>query len=360
MISSDVNYIDFRYLNGACTIKVRFFGQEIAVGENTLHLVIICELLWQLLISPCASIIRFCNQESFKTRMHEIALDSNGKRLLVTSGLVRAPIYQVSITIWLHHLDLFSRNRFQWFICIPSGTRPWKWIEDTTAQFIYHKCGLASNTANVHHWVCRPLCPGHIYFMIYKQGTGNNSFPASMHWSLLTVLSMREARCHDTLSHGRWAVFLFCNCAVCLVLYPLLGCSNIFVVVNRPRIRIMWSFVHTREDWTVSGLFRYSNIVSSKACERWMHDFNVVVAVGKQEHLTASVHCNIEDFHVSPKPCFAWTQWCVTTWGSNLLYQWTSFAICIQFVFHVWSTSIEHAFGQVVVLICTFLFVAYK
>jgi hypothetical protein len=168
MISSDVNYIDFRYLNGACTIKVRFFGQEIAVGENTLHLVIICELLWQLLISPCASIIRFCNQESFKTRMHEIALDSNGKRLLVTSALVRAPIYQVSITIWLHHLDLFSRNRFQWFICIPSGTRPWKWIEDTTAQFIYHKCGLASNTANVHHWVCRPLCPGHIYFMIYS------------------------------------------------------------------------------------------------------------------------------------------------------------------------------------------------
>ncbi|CAD6205320.1 unnamed protein product [Miscanthus lutarioriparius] len=38
---------------------------------------------------------RFCNPESFKTRMHEIALDSNGKRLLVTSGLVRAPIYQV-------------------------------------------------------------------------------------------------------------------------------------------------------------------------------------------------------------------------------------------------------------------------
>ncbi|OEL35792.1 hypothetical protein BAE44_0003190 [Dichanthelium oligosanthes] len=38
---------------------------------------------------------RFCNPESFNKRMHEIALDSNGKRLLVTSGLVRAPIYQV-------------------------------------------------------------------------------------------------------------------------------------------------------------------------------------------------------------------------------------------------------------------------
>lgn len=27
--------------------------------------------------------------------------------------------------------------------------------------------------------------------------------------------------------------------ALCLVLYPLVGCSNSFVVVNRPRIRIM-------------------------------------------------------------------------------------------------------------------------
>ncbi|XBJ23968.1 hypothetical protein VPH35_001954 [Triticum aestivum] len=39
---------------------------------------------------------RFCNPESFNKRMHEVALDSNGKRLLATSGLVRAPIYQVS------------------------------------------------------------------------------------------------------------------------------------------------------------------------------------------------------------------------------------------------------------------------
>ncbi|XP_062200672.1 uncharacterized protein LOC133903351 [Phragmites australis] len=38
---------------------------------------------------------RFCNPESFNKCMHEIALDSDGKRLLVTSGLVRAPIYQV-------------------------------------------------------------------------------------------------------------------------------------------------------------------------------------------------------------------------------------------------------------------------
>ncbi|XP_006654240.1 WD repeat-containing protein 91 homolog [Oryza brachyantha] len=38
---------------------------------------------------------RFCSPESFNKHMHEIALDSDGKRLLVTSGLVRAPIYQV-------------------------------------------------------------------------------------------------------------------------------------------------------------------------------------------------------------------------------------------------------------------------
>lgn len=38
---------------------------------------------------------RFCNPESEKICRHEIALDSNGKRLLVTSGSVRSPIYQV-------------------------------------------------------------------------------------------------------------------------------------------------------------------------------------------------------------------------------------------------------------------------
>jgi hypothetical protein len=65
-------------------------------------LVIISELLGQLnlLIRLLVLLItRFCNPESFNKRMHEIALDSNGKRLLVTSGLVRAPIYQVYTTI---------------------------------------------------------------------------------------------------------------------------------------------------------------------------------------------------------------------------------------------------------------------
>ncbi|KAJ8510764.1 hypothetical protein OPV22_001198 [Ensete ventricosum] len=38
---------------------------------------------------------RYCFPESLKICRHEIALDSNGKRLLVTSGSVRSPIYQV-------------------------------------------------------------------------------------------------------------------------------------------------------------------------------------------------------------------------------------------------------------------------
>nr|XP_015878316.2 WD repeat-containing protein 91 homolog isoform X1 [Ziziphus jujuba var. spinosa] len=38
---------------------------------------------------------RFCDPESSRHCRHEMALDANGKRLLVTSGLVRAPIYQV-------------------------------------------------------------------------------------------------------------------------------------------------------------------------------------------------------------------------------------------------------------------------
>ncbi|KAL8193847.1 hypothetical protein R6Q57_026089 [Mikania cordata] len=38
---------------------------------------------------------RFCNPENLQHYKHEMALDANGKRLLVTSGSVRAPIYQV-------------------------------------------------------------------------------------------------------------------------------------------------------------------------------------------------------------------------------------------------------------------------
>uniref|UniRef100_A0A5B6Z005 Anaphase-promoting complex subunit 4 WD40 domain-containing protein n=2 Tax=Davidia involucrata TaxID=16924 RepID=A0A5B6Z005_DAVIN len=38
---------------------------------------------------------RFCNRENAVYCIHEMALDANGRRLLVTSGSVRAPIYQV-------------------------------------------------------------------------------------------------------------------------------------------------------------------------------------------------------------------------------------------------------------------------
>ncbi|XP_076912726.1 uncharacterized protein LOC143571102 [Bidens hawaiensis] len=38
---------------------------------------------------------RFCNPENSQQYRHEMVLDANGKRLLVTSGSVRAPIYQV-------------------------------------------------------------------------------------------------------------------------------------------------------------------------------------------------------------------------------------------------------------------------
>lgn len=38
---------------------------------------------------------RFCNPHNSLQPRHEMALDANGRRLLVTSGSVRAPIYQV-------------------------------------------------------------------------------------------------------------------------------------------------------------------------------------------------------------------------------------------------------------------------
>ncbi|XP_028104013.1 WD repeat-containing protein 91 homolog isoform X2 [Camellia sinensis] len=49
---------------------------------------------------------RFCNHANSEHR-HEMALDANGKRLLATSGSVRAPIYQVNLDFPLH-LSLLS------------------------------------------------------------------------------------------------------------------------------------------------------------------------------------------------------------------------------------------------------------
>ena len=42
---------------------------------------------------------RFCDPESSKHCRHEMALDANGRRLLVTSGSVRALIYQVGLEL---------------------------------------------------------------------------------------------------------------------------------------------------------------------------------------------------------------------------------------------------------------------
>ncbi|XP_068331279.1 uncharacterized protein [Pyrus communis] len=47
------------------------------------------QILWSINCS------RFCDPESSKSCRHEMALDATGRRLLVTSGSVRAPIYQV-------------------------------------------------------------------------------------------------------------------------------------------------------------------------------------------------------------------------------------------------------------------------
>lgn len=142
----------------------------------------------------------------------------------------------------------FFRNGYR---CIhlqfPAGTRPWKWIEDITSQFFYHKCGLASNTANVHHRVCRPLRPGHIYFMIHiKQGnrfeilsmSGNQRYYCGKRLVKLLVTTCFPASNHFyRQSHhcGRLLVrqHFFCMEELCLYfvaeLYTLES-SNVFLL----------------------------------------------------------------------------------------------------------------------------------
>ncbi|KAG2537569.1 WD repeat-containing protein 91-like [Panicum virgatum] len=74
-------------LFGPAETSIFSLGSDGKIFEWSLHNQ--GQILWS---RDCS---RFCNPESFNKRMHEIALDPNGKRLLVTSGLVRAPIYQV-------------------------------------------------------------------------------------------------------------------------------------------------------------------------------------------------------------------------------------------------------------------------
>ncbi|KAK3157766.1 hypothetical protein QOZ80_2AG0127660 [Eleusine coracana subsp. coracana] len=74
-------------LFGPAETSIFSLGSDGKIFEWSLHNQ--GQILWS---RDCS---RFCNPDSFNEHMHEIALDSNGKRLLVTSGLVRAPIYQV-------------------------------------------------------------------------------------------------------------------------------------------------------------------------------------------------------------------------------------------------------------------------
>ncbi|XP_003574046.2 WD repeat-containing protein 91 homolog [Brachypodium distachyon] len=74
-------------LFGPAETSIFSLGSDGKIFEWSLHNQ--GQILWS---RDCS---RFCNPVSFNTRMHEVALDSDGKRLLVTSGLVRAPIYQV-------------------------------------------------------------------------------------------------------------------------------------------------------------------------------------------------------------------------------------------------------------------------
>ncbi|KAJ1295220.1 hypothetical protein BS78_01G207600 [Paspalum vaginatum] len=74
-------------LFGPAETSIFSLGSDGKIFEWSLHNQ--GQILWS---RDCS---RFCNPESFNKRMHEISLDSNGKRLLATSGLVRAPIYQV-------------------------------------------------------------------------------------------------------------------------------------------------------------------------------------------------------------------------------------------------------------------------
>ncbi|KAG5558724.1 hypothetical protein RHGRI_008622 [Rhododendron griersonianum] len=75
--------IHCRYLNGACKTKTTL--QDQGYGNS---------VPWQH--DPILSFFfRFCNHENSGHCRHEMALDADGRRLLVTSGSVRAPIYQV-------------------------------------------------------------------------------------------------------------------------------------------------------------------------------------------------------------------------------------------------------------------------
>ncbi|RWR96524.1 WD repeat-containing protein 91 [Cinnamomum micranthum f. kanehirae] len=87
-----------RFLNGAYKIRAKSFGQEIA-AVNQLGRKAMIRNTQRLRLHPekmsSANGCQFFSPGSTQDNRHEMALDSYGRRLLVTSSSVRSPIYQV-------------------------------------------------------------------------------------------------------------------------------------------------------------------------------------------------------------------------------------------------------------------------
>ncbi|KAH1191225.1 WD repeat-containing protein 91 [Glycine max] len=86
--------INLIFLSGVCKIKVKSCGQE------TVVVLLLLELVYtedpKLGLTLLVLVVRFCYPlNDSKYCRHEMALDANGRRLLVTSSSFRAPIYQV-------------------------------------------------------------------------------------------------------------------------------------------------------------------------------------------------------------------------------------------------------------------------
>ncbi|KAL9289817.1 hypothetical protein ACSQ67_024417 [Phaseolus vulgaris] len=80
------------FLSGVCKIKVKSCGRETVVEP----LSIVTKARGPFISGLVFGILKFCDPLiGSKYCRHEMALDANGRRLLVTSSSVRAPIYQV-------------------------------------------------------------------------------------------------------------------------------------------------------------------------------------------------------------------------------------------------------------------------
>lgn len=125
----------------SCILSI-LIGDAVFNGLQTQYILYLtdCILSDHFLIFPnCISITRFCSPESFSKRMHEISLDSDGKRLLVTSGLVRAPIYQVS--------TITQTSRFilqKWYQCKSSISFPQVQGHESGLRTLAHSASITS------------------------------------------------------------------------------------------------------------------------------------------------------------------------------------------------------------------------